>query len=138
MKIKLLTENAILPTRGSEQAAGLDLYSTESILVGSLQREIISTGISIKVPKGFYGRIAPRSGLAAKYGIDVMAGVVDSDYRGEIKVILFNSSLEAFKIQRGDRIAQLILEQILIVEPEEVESLDETIRGADGFGSTGK
>lgn len=89
------------------------------------------------MPAGCYGRVAPRSGLAAKHGIDVGAGVIDEDYRGNIGVVLFNHGKEAFEIKRGDRIAQLICERIVYPVLEEVEKLTETVRGAGGFGSTG-
>jgi dUTP pyrophosphatase len=97
----------------------------------------VDTGISIQPPPGCYGRVAPRSGLAAKYGIDVGAGVIDSDYRGIIRVILFNHNDQPFTINVGDRIAQLILEQALSVPVEQVQELSNTTRNANGFGSTG-
>lgn len=132
-----LHAKAILPTRGSAGAAGYDLYAAESCTITEKTRHLVKTGISIAVPAGHYGRIAPRSGLALKYGIDVGAGVIDEDYRGEIGVILFNFGESPFVVQEGDRIAQLILEQISIHEVVEVGSLEETARGEGGFGSTG-
>ena len=97
------------------------------------------TGVFMEIPEGYYGRIAPRSGLAHNHGIDVLAGVVDSSYRGEIRVVLFNTDKEEpFQIQAGDRIAQIIIEKHYNFEFVEVEDLSETARGADGFGSTGK
>lgn len=139
MKIffKKLHDDAVLPTRGSSEAAGLDLTSVESTIVEPGKRAIIATGLSCKLPIGTYLRIAPRSGLAAKYGIDVLAGVVDSDYRGEIKVILQNFGDEALVVSKGDRIAQGVLEIVAPAEVVEVADLDESERGADGFGSTG-
>ncbi|MEQ8740267.1 MAG: dUTP diphosphatase, partial [Hoeflea sp.] len=119
------------------QAAGLDLYADESRPILAGRSQIISTGISVMIPEGHYGRVAPRSGLAAKHEIDVLAGVIDSDYRGEIKVILHNLGYKTFPVQRGERIAQLILEKISIPEVVEVENLDITERGDGGFGSTG-
>jgi len=98
----------------------------------------VPTGISVALPPGCYGRIAPRSGIALKHAIDVGAGVIDSDYRGEVKVLLFNHSDDAFAVHIGDRIGQLICEQCLIVPIVEVPELDSTERGAQGFGSTGK
>jgi dUTP pyrophosphatase len=97
----------------------------------------VSTGISISIPTNTYFRIAPRSGLAYKNGIDVLAGVIDSDYRGEVKVLLINLSKDVFSIARGDRIAQGILEHITIAEVVETDTLIDTDRGAGGFGSTG-
>lgn len=100
-------------------------------------KQVVLTDIQIEVPTGCYGRVAPRSGLAAKNFIDVGAGVIDEDYRGNVGVILFNHGPEAFEVKRGDRIAQLICEQIVYPQLEEVSSLSETVRGAGGFGSTG-
>lgn len=138
MKIKLLSEDATMPSYGSPEAAGLDLYASASYTIDPLEREKISTKVAISIPKGYYGRIAPRSGLAAKNGIDVLAGVVDSDYRGEIIVILYNTwKNQPFTIEKGDRIAQLVITPILRVHLEKVEDLEESVRGADGFGSTG-
>jgi dUTP pyrophosphatase len=98
---------------------------------------MVSTGIAIGIPNGTYGRVAPRSGLAAKHGIDVGAGVIDPDYTGEVKVILFNNSDNDFEIKKGDRIAQLILEKVLTPEIKELGELAKTLRGEGGFGSTG-
>ncbi|XP_046689241.1 deoxyuridine 5'-triphosphate nucleotidohydrolase, mitochondrial-like [Homalodisca vitripennis] len=99
---------------------------------------MVKTDLKIMLPEGCYGRIAPRSGLTWKNGIDVGAGVIDEDYRGDVRVILFNHSDEPFTIEAGDRIAQLICEKIYYPELEEVQELDETNRGSGGFGSTGK
>ncbi|KAH8914328.1 dUTP diphosphatase, partial [Atractiella rhizophila] len=100
-------------------------------------RHLVKTGMAIAVPSGCYGRVAPRSGLAVKHGITTGAGVVDEDYRGEVRVLLFNLSAQSFSIKRGDRIAQLVLERIYTPEVVEVQELSETVRGEDGFGSTG-
>ena len=135
--VKRLTKSALLPSRGSAMAAGLDLYSSEEAIIPSKMRAVVKTGISIAIPEGYYGRIAPRSGLSVNYGIDVGAGVIDSDYRGEVCVLLFNFGEQDFNVNAGNRIAQLILEKIAIGEVVETEELDETIRGAGGFGSTG-
>jgi len=135
--VKKHSEKAKAPTRGSALAAGYDLYSAEHKIVPAHGKALIDTQISIAVPDGTYGRIAPRSGLASKFMIDTGAGVIDADYRGIIFVLLFNLSDKDFEINEGDRIAQLILEKIYTPEVQEVENLDETIRGAKGFGSTG-
>jgi len=95
------------------------------------------TGLAVAIPAGFYGRVAPRSGLAAKNGLDVLAGVIDSDYRGEIVCVLYNTSDETIKLASGSKICQLIIEQIITPEPTWATDLDETARGAGGFGSTG-
>lgn len=137
ISVKKLRPDAIIPTRGSKDAAGLDLYSIDYITIPAGGRVLVPTGISISIPRNTYFRIAPRSGLAYKSGVDVLAGVIDSDYRGEIKVLLVNLSKELFSIAKGDRIAQGILELIQIPDVIEVESLDDTDRGAGGFGSTG-
>ena len=135
--VKLLTPNAIPPMRASLLAAGYDLCSNENIIIPARQRKLVHTGISIAIPNEHYGRVAPRSGLALKKGIDVGAGVCDADYRGEICVILFNHSDEDFEVNEGDRIAQLILERISTPSVRIVEDLDDTERGENGFGSTG-
>lgn len=137
LRIKRLNENAKLPTRGSDQAAGYDLYATENCIIQPGRRAVIPTGISIQLPHGTYGRIAPRSGLAVKNGIQVGAGVVDRDYTGEIKVVLFNHDKNAYVIHPGYRIAQLVLEMCMTPEVEEIKELEETERGEAGFGSTG-
>jgi dUTP pyrophosphatase len=135
--VKKLSEYAQLPQQGSAVAAGFDLFSAEDTILPAGQRGLVKTDLSIACPEGTYGRIAPRSGLALKHGIDVGAGVIDADYRGPVGILLFNLSDQDFAIKRGDRIAQLILEQIVIPEIQEVEDLSETTRGAGGFGSTG-
>lgn len=135
--VKKLREDAYLPTRGSATAAGLDLYSVEELIILPGERALVKTGISVAVEHGTYFRISPRSGLALKHGIDTMAGVVDSDYRGEICVILVNLNNSPFSIMKGDRIAQGIVEVIQLAEVEEVNDLDDTARGSNGFGSTG-
>jgi dUTP pyrophosphatase len=139
MKIKLLDKNAKVPFRANPTDAGSDLCSIENVKIFPLERKAISTGISVEIPEGYYGRIAPRSGLAYKNGIDVLAGVIDSSYRGQIKVILFNTDKDKFfEIKSGDRIAQLIIEDHFNLEFEVVDELSYTDRGEGGFGSTGK
>jgi len=136
--VKKTNSNGIIPTRGSSNAIGLDLYSNETVVIPAGKQMIVSTGIAIKTPPGTYGRIAPRSGLAVKYGIHVGAGVIDPDYTGEVGVVLFNLGTESFQVKSGDRIAQLILEQAVMAQVHVVESLTVTSRGSSGFGSTGK
>ncbi|XP_062404843.1 deoxyuridine 5'-triphosphate nucleotidohydrolase, mitochondrial isoform X1 [Sardina pilchardus] len=138
LKFAKLTENATVPTRGSAKAAGYDLYSAYDYTVGPMDKAIVKTDIQIAIPHGCYGRVAPRSGLAAKHFIDVGAGVVDEDYRGNVGVVLFNFNKESFEVKKGDRIAQLICERICYPDLLELETLDETQRGEGGFGSTGK
>ncbi|KAJ8340418.1 hypothetical protein SKAU_G00350510 [Synaphobranchus kaupii] len=138
LKFAKLTENATVPTKGSAKSAGYDLYSAYDYNVAPMDKVLVKTDIQIAVPVGCYGRVAPRSGLAAKYFIDVGAGVVDEDYRGNVGVVLFNFSKETFEVKKGDRIAQLICEKICYPELEQHETLDETVRGIGGFGSTGR
>ena len=138
IKIKKLNDAAKIPVRANETDAGADLCSIESIVVPPLSRALIKTGISIEIPKNYYGRIAPRSGLAFKNGIDILAGVIDSSYRGEIGVILFNTDKDSvFVVNQGDRIAQLIIEAHYNMSFSENDNLTDTERGVGGFGSTG-
>ena len=138
LQVTRLTDNAILPQRSTPGAAGFDLHSVEGYVVLPGHRVVVSTGIAVKLPVGCYGRIAPRSGLAVKHGLDVLAGVIDQDYTGELKVVLVNTDLRIpFYIKPGYRIAQLILECYVPAEVFEVQSLPETTRGDAGFGSTG-
>ncbi len=137
VKIKKLNEAAVVPV-WNNKSAGCDLSSTEFYILKPGERKLFKTGLSIAIPSGLYGRVAPRSGLAYKSGIDVMAGVIDEDYRGEIGVILINLGQEDKTIFVGDKIAQLIFENYTRVEFAEVSDLDDTARGADGFGSTGR
>jgi dUTP pyrophosphatase len=137
LRFKQLDPRAVLPRRGSRLAAGLDVCAIEDLTIGPRQRVLARTGLAVAIPEGFYGRIAPRSGLAAKNGLDVLAGVIDSDYRGEVCCLLYNTSDEAILLPAGSKICQLIVEQIITPEAEWANDLDETARGAGGFGSTG-
>ncbi|KMT11494.1 hypothetical protein BVRB_5g108170 [Beta vulgaris subsp. vulgaris] len=136
-KVKKLSEKAVVPSRGSPFSAGYDLSSAVDTKVPARGKALIPTDLSIAVPPGTYARVAPRSGLAWKHSIDVGAGVIDADYRGPVKVILFNHSDVEFEVKVGDRIAQLIIEKIITPDVLEVDDLDATVRGAGGFGSTG-
>lgn len=135
--MKLLSPNAQAPTKGSLLAAGYDIYASTPTTVPARGKVLVDTDISIAVPAGTYGRVAPRSGLAAKHSIDCGAGVIDADYRGPLKVLLFNFSDADFEIKHGDRVAQLILERIVTPPVVVVQELSETARGVGGFGSTG-
>lgn len=138
VSFKRLSHNATPPERKSENAAGYDLFAAEEFTLAPSSTYAVATDIAVAIPIGYYGRVAPRSGLAFKHGIDVYGGVIDSDYRGNIKVILYNSStLLPFKIQKGDRIAQLILEKYYDAFWQEKNELPETKRGEGGLGSTG-
>ncbi len=133
-----LHPEAKLPSRGSRGSVGLDIHSVETLQLRPAERVAIRTGLAVAIPIGFYGRIAPRSGLAAKQGLDVMAGVIDPDYRGEIKCLLINLGNQECDIKCGDRIAQLIIEKVKILEPMWDSNLSETERSVAGFGSTGR
>ena len=137
LKVKLLSPKAKLPTKGTSLAAGYDLSSAQQVIIPANGRALIQMDLSISVPKGTYGRIAPRSGLAVKHGITTGAGVIDADYTGPIGIVLFNHGDQEFNIQEGDRIAQLILEQVANKPVIEVWELTQTQRGDKGFGSTG-
>lgn len=137
LKYVRTTPAAYAPVKGSARSAGFDLKSIDDCIIPARDRNIVNTGLKIQVPKGCYGRIAPRSGLAINNFIDVGAGVVDEDYRGIVKIVLFNHSENDFIIKRGDRIAQLICERIFYPEVQEVQSICDTERGEGSFGSTG-
>jgi dUTP pyrophosphatase len=137
LNFKRLDSRAVLPTRGSAAAAGLDLYSIEDIQIQPHQRVLARTGLAVAIPPGFYGRVAPRSGLAVKSGLDVLAGVIDSDYRGELCCALLNTGDETVELPKGSRLCQLIIEHIITPTPAWSEELEDTTRGAGGFGSTG-
>ena len=137
MQVKKLTEDAILPVRGSPYSAGFDLASNVDTVIKAGGKGIVKTGLSICPPHMTYGRIAPRSGLAVKHFIDVGAGVVDEDYRGEVGVVLFNFGDKDFQVKKGDRVAQLVLERISLADVVEVTELSDTVRGTGGYGSTG-
>jgi dUTP pyrophosphatase len=137
LPIQKLEPSARIPTKGSVSAAGYDLYAVESCFIEKGHRATVKTGIAVAIPEGHYGRIAPRSGLAAKNGIDVLGGVIDADYRGELKVILQNNG-EFLRITDGDRIAQLIIERCYDAELVEFPELPPSDRGQGGLGSTGK
>lgn len=133
-----------LPSYETKGAAGMDLYAAVSqgapVTLEPGQRDLVATGISIALPQGFEAQIRPRSGLAIKHGITCLntPGTIDSDYRGEIKVILINHGSESFVISRGDRIAQMVIAPVIQSHWRQVDELPETTRGAGGFGSTGK
>jgi len=142
IQFKKLSDNAIVPKHMSSHAAGLDLFSnnTEDITIKPFERVLIKTDISVLFPEGYYGRVAPRSGLSLKNGIHTLAGVIDQDYHGNIGVILYNLSAEDFTVQKHTRIAQLIITKIIenyVIK--EVKNFNElsSQRGSKGFGSTG-
>lgn len=141
MRIKRLSENAIVPTKGSQHAAGYDLYSTETVSIRPHETALIGTGWAMEFPIGYFGAIYARSGLATKEGLRPAncVGVIDSDYRGEVKVALHNDTNTLKTVTAGDRIAQLIIMDYFFVSDfEEVNVLSDTSRGEGGFGSTGE
>lgn len=139
MNVKKISETAIIPTKGSVGAAGFDLYADESAFIKPHETRLIPTGIAVAIPEGYFGAIYARSGLASKQGLRPAncVGVVDEDYRGQVMVALHNDSDTERTVNRGDRIAQLVVQPYLKTDLEVVESLDETERGSGGFGSTG-
>ena len=137
LKVQKLNNNAALPKRSTDGAAGYDLCASQDCTIPAGGKGLVQTGLAISFPAGLYARIAPRSGLALKKFIDVGAGVVDSDYRGEVGVVLFNHGDQDFVVKMGDRIAQLILEKIDTPPVQEVQGLEDFVRGTGGFGSTG-
>lgn len=128
-----------LPAYATSGAAGMDVLSAESVTLKPGQRHAVATGLAMAIPQGFEIQVRPRSGLALKHGISVpnTPGTIDSDYRGELKIILINHGSDEFNIARGDRVAQLVLAPVVQASWDEVEELDETARGEGGFGSTG-
>jgi dUTP pyrophosphatase len=139
IKVRLLTPTAALPKYQTDGAAGMDLCADEDGDLRPNQRRMIKTGIAIEIPPGFEGQIRPRSGLAGTHGVTVLnsPGTIDSDYRGEVKIILINHGLGRWMYSRGDRVAQLVITPVAHAELLAVEALDETARGSGGFGSTG-
>ena len=137
VKVKILSEKGRVPTRAHDTDAGWDLYSSEDLQIMPDHRRLVSTSISLAIPEGHVGLVWPRSGLSVRKGIDVFAGVIDSGYRVEVKVCLFNSGATIFDINKGDRIAQILIQKISDCKMVGVESLDGSDRGDGGFGSSG-
>lgn len=141
LPIAKLVEGATLPSRAHEGDAGLDLYACEAAHIGPGERWSVGTGVGVQIPEGHAGLVLPRSGLARDHGIALVnsPGLIDSGYRGELRVLLLNTDpAETFRVEPGDRIAQLVLAPIAIAAPVEVEALTESVRGAGGFGSSGR
>jgi len=119
-------------------AAGLDLYVLEDLTIPPGARTLGRTGLAVAIPEGYYGRVAPRSGLASKHGLDVLAGVIDADYRGEIGCLLYNAGNETIQLPAQSKICQLIIEKIITPEAVWADDISDTERGSGGFGSTGR
>ena len=140
LKVRRLDAGARLPSRAYPDDAGLDLYALEEAVLGPGQRASVGTGIAVQIPDGHAGLVLPRSGLAARHGIALVnaPGLIDAGYRGEIRVLLLNTDREApFTVQRGERIAQLVLVRVETPDVDEVPELAVSVRGAGGFGSSG-
>ena len=137
LSFKQLDPRASLPCRGSALSAGLDICSIEDVAIEPKQRALVSSGLAVAIPEGYYGRVAPRSGLATKKGLDVLAGVIDADYRGEIRCLLHNTGDEAIHLPAQSKICQLIIEKIITPAAVWADEINETDRGSGGFGSTG-
>jgi dUTP pyrophosphatase len=138
INIKLLNANSKIPSKSSLDDAGYDLYSSEEILIKPMERKLVKTGVAMSIPSGYYGHISDRSGMAFKKGAHCLGKIVDPSYRGEIGVIILNTDMyDIIKVQKGDRIAQMIFKQYETVEFLVEEQLDQTGRGSDGYGSSG-
>lgn len=138
LPVRRLTPGAVLPRQATPGDAGYDLSAAEALNVWPKHRELVGTGIAVAIPDGHVGYIKPRSGLAHKHGINILGGVIDSGYRGEVKVILHNTGTEPFPVTPGDRIAQLVIQPVAALTVAEVDALPgEPARGTNGFGSTG-
>jgi dUTP pyrophosphatase len=139
LKVKKLHEDAIIPEYKTVGSAGMDISSIQNVIIYPSQVELVSTGISVEIPEGYEIQVRPRSGLAYKNKITVLntPGTIDSDYRGEIKVLLYNVSKDMFEVKKGDRIAQLVVNKVEQPEIEVVSETSDTQRGEGGFGSTG-
>ena len=136
IKIKKLCPNAKTPQYACKDDAGMDFYANENTIIAPNQRKLISTGISMAIPKGYVGLIWDKSGIASKFGLKTMAGVIDAGYRGEIKIVLHNLSTQDYEIKTGEKIAQMLIQPIEQKELKLVSELDESDRGNGGFGST--
>ena len=138
LKVQKLSKYARLPSKANQDDAGWDLYASEDAIIEPAHRNIVGTDIAMAIPTGYVGLIWDRSGMATKRGIHRFAGVIDSGYRGEIKVCLWNASDEHYVINKGDRVAQLLIQPVPAFPLIEVQNLDNTDRGSDGFGSSGQ
>ena len=139
LRVKLLHEDAVVPTRAHQIDAGLDLYALEDVVVPYQAQAVVRTGVAVAIPENVVGLVYVRSSIGFKHNVTLSnsVGVIDSTYRGEVKVALSNHSTSPFVVKKGDRIAQLVLTPILLATPIEVDELDETVRGEGGIGSTG-
>jgi dUTP pyrophosphatase len=137
IKVKKLHKDAIIPRYNREGDAGMDLYAVENVILWPNEPVAVSTGLSVELPKGYVALVWDKSGFALKEGIKTMAGVMDSNYPGEYKIVLLNTTNQYYYIDKGDKIAQLLIQPVMSAEVEEVSELSETSRGQSSFGSTG-
>ena len=137
IQLKKLDSGAVLPSYANSGDAGIDFYANEAVTINPGERKIVKTGIALAIPPGYVGLIWDKSGISSKYGLKVMGGVIDSGYRGEIQVIIINLSNEAYNIDKGKKIAQMLIQPIERKKIIEVDKLDDTERSSAGFGSTG-
>jgi len=140
LRVTKLRDDAVLPSRAHDGDAGLDLTACESVTIGAGKRATVGTGLAVEIPEGHAGLVTPRSGLALRHGLSIVnaPGVIDAGYRGEVRVILLNTDREqAFTVEPGMRIAQLLVVPALVVDVVEVGDLTGTVRGESGFGSSG-
>jgi dUTP diphosphatase len=141
LRVEKLKDEALVPTRAHDGDAGVDLYACEAAHLGPGERWSVGTGVAVEVPEGHAGLVLPRSGLARDHGIALVnsPGLIDAGYRGEVRALLLNTDpAETFRLEAGDRIAQLVIAPVAVAEPVEVESLGESARGDGGFGSSGR
>jgi dUTP pyrophosphatase len=136
--LEVNAQGTLLPEYSSHGAAGADLYANEALTLAPGERAPVATGLRVEIPAGYAGLVWPRSGLAVRHGIDTLAGVIDSDYRGEVRVVLVNHGREPFRIEPGDRIAQLVVQKVERAVFVTANELAGTIRGERGFGSSGR
>ncbi len=134
--IKKLNSTAIVPSYAHPHDAGMDLYACESMTIKAGERGLVPTGIAMAIPSGYVGLIWDKSGMALKFGLKVMGGVIDSGYRGEIKIIVHNLSSADYTVKAGEKVAQMLIQQVVQMPLVEIDSLDDTSRGVGGFGST--
>lgn len=138
IRVKKLSPQAITPKYNHPDDAGMDFFALDIVVIQPNERKIIPTGIALAIPKGFVGLIWDKSGIAAKHGLKTMAGVIDAGYRGEIKILIHNLSSQAYTVEAGAKIAQMLIQPVEQKEIKEVKELDDTSRGEGGFGSTGE
>jgi deoxyuridine 5'-triphosphate nucleotidohydrolase len=137
LSFKRLDPGAVLPVRGSSLSAGLDICAIGDLTIQPGERVLARTGLAVAIPEGYYGRLAPRSGLATQKGLDTLAGVIDADYRGEIRCLLYNAGDEAIHLPAQSKVCQLIIEKIATPTAVWADEISDTDRGTGGFGSTG-